>query len=70
MAKKSLRKGDAVTWKSTEGTISGTVEKKVTKTTRVKGHVAKATEADPQYVVKSKKTAAKAVHKAGALHKK
>jgi hypothetical protein len=45
----------------------GTVEKKVTSTTRVKGHVAKATKDEPQYLVKSAKTGAKAVHKPEGL---
>jgi hypothetical protein len=65
---KSLKPGTDVTWDSAQGTTHGTVEKKVTSTTRVKGHVAKATKDEPQYLVKSAKTGAKAVHKPEGLH--
>ena len=53
----------------TQGEITGKVTKKVTSETRVKGHVAKATKEDPQFVVKSDKTGAKAVHKPASLKK-
>ena len=36
---KSLRVGDKVEWTSSGGKSVGRVEKRVTKTTRVKGHV-------------------------------
>ena len=65
---KDLKPGAKVTWSSTQGETHGTVEKKVTSTTSVKGHTAKATKDDPQYVVKSDKTGAEAVHKPDALH--
>jgi hypothetical protein len=63
-----LKKGDAVTWKSHGGTARGTVEKTITATTHFKGHTAKATKDDPQYVVESD-NGGKAAHKAGALKK-
>ena len=53
---KTLKPGTAVTWETAQGETEGTVEKKVTSPTRVKGHVAKATKDDPQYLVKSAKT--------------
>jgi hypothetical protein len=65
---KDLKKGDAVTWKSHGGTAHGTVEKKVTADTKVKGHQVRASKDDPQYLVKSD-NGGKAAHKAGALHK-
>jgi hypothetical protein len=46
------------------------VEKKVTSTERVKGHVAKATKDDPQYKVKSDKSGKEAIHKPDELKKK
>ena len=64
-----LKSGDKVKWGSTQGEITGKVTKKVTSETRVKGHVAKATKEDPQFVVKSDKTGAKAVHKPASLKK-
>ena len=65
-----LRPGDKVTWKTSQGETHGVVEKKVTGTTRVKGHVAKASKNDPEYLVKSDKSGKEAVHKPDALHKR
>jgi hypothetical protein len=67
---KSFKKGDKVAWDSSGGRITGRVEKKVTGTTRVKGHVAKASKSDPQYLVKSDKSGKKAVHKPGELKRR
>ncbi len=66
---KDLTKGDHVKWKTSQGTTSGTVVAKVTKTAKVKTHVAKATAADPQYKVKSDQTGAMAIHKPDSLKK-
>ena len=63
-----LKKGDEVTWNSHGGTAHGHVEKKITATTHIKGHTAKATKDEPQYVVKSD-NGGKAAHKADALKK-
>ncbi len=60
---KTLKPGDKVGWDTSQGETHGTVEKKVTSPTKVKSHVAKATKDDPQYLVKSAKTGAQAVHK-------
>jgi hypothetical protein len=70
MAEKTFKKGDKVEWDSSNGTTSGEVVKKETKTTHVKGHTAKATASDPQYRVKSEKTGKEAVHKPSELKKK
>jgi hypothetical protein len=67
--KKTLRKGDKVEWETSQGKTRGKVVKKVTRTTKVEGHTAKATKAKPQYKVKSDKTGKTAVHKAAALKK-
>ena len=66
---KSLKRGDAVEWGSSAGKIRGKVERKVTGTKRIKGHVAKATKDEPQYEVKSDKTGAHAIHKPEELKK-
>lgn len=63
-----LKKGDDVSWKSHGGTAHGTVEKKVTSSTKIKDHTAKATPDDPQYIVKSD-NGGKAAHKPSALTK-
>ncbi|RYG48646.1 DUF2945 domain-containing protein [bacterium] len=69
MSEKTLKKGDKVSWDTSQGETHGTVERKVTETTHIKGHTAKATEDDPQYVVKSEKTEKEAVHKPEGLRK-
>ena len=67
---KEFKAGDHVEWDSSQGTVKGTVEKKLTSTTQIKGHTAKATKEDPQFMVKSDKTGAKAAHKPEELRKK
>ncbi len=69
MAKSELKKGDKVAWDSRNGEVKGTVEATVTKTTKVKGHTAKATKDEPQIKVKSDKTGAVAIHKPEELRK-
>lgn len=64
------RKGDSVSWKTPQGETEGTVEKIVKSTIKVKGHVAQATEENPQVVVKSEKSGKTAVHKPEQLKKK
>ncbi len=64
-----LKKGDHVTWKSHGGTAEGTVENKITSETEAGGPKVKASKDDPQYLVKSEKSGADAVHKSGALKK-
>lgn len=66
---KQLRKGDDVSWQSHGGTAHGKVEKKVTSSTSIKGHTARATPEDPQYIVRSDKGGT-AAHKPSALTKK
>ncbi|KAB7646330.1 DUF2945 domain-containing protein [Polymorphobacter fuscus] len=68
MADKKLKVGDTVEWDSAGGHSRGTVTAKVTKTAKVKGHVAKATPDDPQYKVRSE-SGGEAIHKPGALKK-
>jgi len=63
-------KGDHVTWNSHGSTAEGSVEKKITEETEAAGRTVKASEDDPQYLVKSEKSGGEAVHKPGALKKK
>jgi plastocyanin len=67
---KTLKPGDKVEWNTSQGTTHGTVEKKQTTRTHIKGHTVAATKDDPQYIVKSAKTGAKAAHKPEELKKK
>jgi hypothetical protein len=64
-----LKKGDHVSWKSHGGTAEGTVEKKITEDTEEAGRTVRASQDDPQYLVKSEKSGGEAVHKPGALKK-
>ncbi len=65
-----LRKGDDVEWETSQGTTHGTVQKKLTDETHIKGHKVAATDDDPQYLVESDKTGKQAAHKPGALKKR
>lgn len=67
---KDLKKGDHVTWKTSQGETTGTVVKTQTNSTKIKGHQVKASRSDPQVIVESSKTGAKAAHKPSALKKK
>jgi DUF2945 family protein len=66
---KTLKPGDHVTWRTSQGETKGVVEEKVTSTTKIKGHTARATKDDPEYKVRSDKTGAEAVHKPDSLRK-
>lgn len=61
-----LKSGDKVSWKSHGGTAHGTVEKKQTSETTIKGHKVAASKDNPEYIVKTGK-GTKAAHKPGAL---
>jgi hypothetical protein len=65
---KNLKAGDKVEWDSAGGHSKGKVVKKLTATATVKGHVAKATPEDPQFLVKSE-SGGEAIHKPEALKK-
>ncbi|WP_334188563.1 DUF2945 domain-containing protein [Noviherbaspirillum sp.] len=65
----SFKKGDKVQWKSAQGMVLGTVVRKLTEPTDVKGHHVNASSDDPQYLVSSDKTGAEAAHKPDALKK-
>ena len=67
---KELKPGDKVKWDSSQGTIEGKVEKKLTSPTSIKSHKVAASPDDPEYLVKSDKTGAKAAHKPDALTKR
>ncbi|GAC1423181.1 MAG: DUF2945 domain-containing protein [Candidatus Velthaea sp.] len=62
-----LKKGAHVAWQSAQGTIRGTVERKVTKPAAIKGHDVQASPENPEYIVRSDKTGAEAAHKPAAL---
>ena len=66
-----FEKGDEVEWTSHGNTVRGKVEKKITsdEDSEEAGRTVKASEDDPQYLVKSDKSGGEAAHKPGALEK-
>ncbi|XYJ10052.1 DUF2945 domain-containing protein [Telluria sp. B2] len=64
-----FKAGDKVTWESSQGTVHGTVKKKLTSHTTIKGHEVAASPENPEYLVVSDKTGAEAAHKPSALKK-
>ena len=64
-----LRPGDEVEWNTSQGRTRGTVKKKLTARTRIKGHEVAASKDDPEYLVESRKSGKEAAHKPGALRK-
>ena len=64
-----FERGDHVTWKSHGGTAEGHVDRKITSDTEAAGRTVRASEDDPQYLVKSEKSGGEAVHKPSALEK-
>ncbi len=66
---KELKPGDKVQWNTSQGRTRGTVEKKQTSDTHIKTHKVAASQDDPQFIVRSEKTGAKAAHRPDALKK-
>ena len=62
--------GDKVEWHSPQGTVQGTIKKKLTSAVTIKGHHVAASPDHPEYLVVSDKTGAEAAHKATALQKR
>jgi hypothetical protein len=65
----NLKKGDQVSWSSHGSKTSGRVEKKITSDTQEAGRQVRASDDDPQFLVKSDKSGREAVHKPDALDK-
>jgi hypothetical protein len=66
---KSLKTGDKVAWKTSQGETTGKVVKKQTTPTKIKGHVVKASKSNPEYIVESDKSGERAAHKPDQLRK-
>ena len=65
----NVKPGDKVRWDTSQGETRGVVVKKVTAPMRIKSHKVEASPKDPQFLVKSDKTGAKAAHKPAELKK-
>jgi hypothetical protein len=66
----AFKKGEAVSWSSSQGTVKGKVVKTVTSPTQIKGHKVAASKDNPEVIVESAKTGARAAHKPEALRKR
>lgn len=67
---KTLRPGDTVQWSTPQGPTTGTVKKKLTKPTQIKGHRVAASADSPQFLVESNSSGKPAAHKPTALKKR
>lgn len=65
-----FKPGDKVAWNTSRGETEGTVVKKQTTPTQIKGHKVSASKDNPEYIVKSDKSGQKAAHKPDALKKR
>lgn len=66
----SFSKGDKVAWNSSQGEVTGTVVRKATSPTRIKRHKVAASADNPEYIVESDKTGARAAHKPDGLRRR
>jgi cold shock CspA family protein len=66
---KTLKKGDKVSWDTSQGATQGKIVKKQTTATKIKGHQVKASKDNPQYIAESNKSGKRAAHKPQALRK-
>ena len=64
-----LKKGDPVEWDTSQGKTEGTVEKKLTSPTDIKGHHVAASKDSPEYLVETDKSHKEAAHKPDELTK-
>jgi hypothetical protein len=64
---RTFKIGDHVRWNSEAGRVSGTIIAIHTRDFLYKGHIHRATEADPQYEIKSDKTEHVAAHRGRVL---
>lgn len=69
MTEKTFKAGDEVQWDHSQGQTTGKVIRKLTRPTTIKAHKVAASRDDPQYLVESGKTGARAAHKPSELRK-
>jgi len=62
MQRRRLKQGETVKWRYAQHKARGKVVRKLTSPTRIKGHVARASEAEPQYLVESERNGSQSAH--------
>ena len=63
-----FKPGDRVRWDAGNQSSVGTIEAKLTSDTHAGGRQVRASEEEPQYLVRSEKTGRTAVHRPDAIH--
>lgn len=69
MTDKTFKAGDTVKWDHSQGTTTGKVVRKLTAPTKIRNHKVAASPDNPEYLVESSKTGARAAHRPGELRK-
>lgn len=69
MTEKTFKAGDKVRWDHSQGTTTGKVVRKLTTPTSIKSHKVAASPDNPEYLVESGKTGARAAHRPSELRK-
>ena len=62
-----FKKGDRVTWKTSQGETTGKVVKRLTGPMEIEGHHVAASKENPEYLVETEETKKRAAHKPGSL---
>ncbi|WP_454718884.1 DUF2945 domain-containing protein [Caulobacter segnis] len=70
MTEKTFSAGDKVAWDHSQGQTTGHVIRKQTTPTQIKGHKVTASKENPEYIVESDKTGARAAHKPEELRRR
>lgn len=70
MRKKTFTRGERVAWNTSQGETTGKVVERLTDEADVKGHHVAASDDDPQYLVESDRSGARAAHKPEALRRR
>ncbi len=65
----TIKAGDKVEWETSQGTTKGSVKKRLTAPTVIKGHQVAASKDNPEYLVESDKSGGTAAHIPESLKK-
>lgn len=69
MTEKTFKPGDRVAWTHTQGQTKGKVVRKLTRPTKFRRHPVAASPENPEYLVESDQTGARAAHRPEALRR-
>lgn len=64
-----LKKGDRVSWNTSQGRTQGKILRKQTSSAQIHKHKVVASKENPEFIVESEKSGKRAAHKAKALTK-